>query len=180
MTTVKPSAEIIADIAFMQSNLAKINPTIEIIGKPAIAKAEEITKALAIANEQLATVLADEAEAERKARLAGYGDVAVTVSYPPNYEGNLLRAGFAVEYTRLEWDNRARATVPKPHKIIGFRGLPGEVLEYLIEVRPDAIPAEIMALAPDKPYEAFQRYFISMRKGRIDAPAASPARQRAA
>jgi hypothetical protein len=39
------------------------------------------------------------------------------------------------------------------------------VLDCLIERCPDRIPGKIMALAPDKPREAFGRYFAGLRRG---------------
>lgn len=163
------SAEISAQLETLRADLAKVNATIDLIGKPAITKGEQLTKAIAAANEQLAVALANEAEAERKARLAGFGDITVSVAYPNNYEGNLLRAIFTIEYTRLQYNMSFRASVMQPHKLTGFSALPGEALEYLIEVRPDAIPAEIANLAPGDPCEAFRRYFLALRRGRLDS-----------
>lgn len=108
-TKAATSAEITTQIEFLRADLSKVNATIELIGKPAITKAEQLVKAITAANEQLAVALANEAEAERQARLAGFGNITVTVAYPSNYEGNLLRAIFTVEYTRLQYNMAFRA-----------------------------------------------------------------------
>jgi hypothetical protein len=168
-TKAATSAEITSQLEFLRADLTKVNATIELIGKPAITKAEQLVKAITDANEQLAVALANEAEAERQARLAGFGNITVTVAYPSNYEGNLLRAIFTVEYTRLQYNMAFRAAVMKPHKLIGFSALPADVLEYLVEKRPEAIPAEISNLAPADPWEAFRRYFLALRRGRLDS-----------
>lgn len=162
---VKSSAEIAAELETLRDNLTKIIATIDLIGKPAEAKAAEINAAIAYLQEQFAQALANEAETERQARLAGFGSITITKTYPPGYEGNLLRANFAIAYERLQYDMRARASVMQAHKVVGFDGLPAEVLEYLIAAKPDAIPAEIRELAPGDPLEAFRRYFIGKRKG---------------
>lgn len=168
-TKAATSAEIAAQLEYLRSDLTKVNATIELIGKPAITKGEQLVKAITVANEQLAAALATEAEAERQARLAGFGSITVTVAYPSNYTGNLLRAIFTIEYTRLQYDMGYRAATMKQHKLIGFSALPGDALEYLIEKCPEAIPTEITDLAPGDPWEAFRRYFLAQRRGRLDS-----------
>lgn len=168
-TKAATSAEIAAQLEYLRSDLTKVNATIELIGKPAITKAEQLVKAITVANEQLAAALATEAEAERQARLAGFGTIAVTVAYPSNYQGNLLRAIFTIEYTRLQYNMACRTAVMQPHKLIGFSALPGDALAYLVEKCPEAIPAEIASLAPGDPWEAFRRYFLALRRGRLDS-----------
>jgi len=164
-TPAKSSAELIAEIEQLQADYAKVHAAIGVIGKPARTKADELRKAITAANEELAVALANEAEAERQARLAGFGSITIATTYPPGYEGNLLRASFAIAYERMQYDMSARASVLKPHKVIGFDGLTPEALEYLIVKRPDVIPAQIAELAPGDPGEAFRRYFIGKRKG---------------
>lgn len=167
------SHDLTALIETLRDDLTKVNATIDIIGKPAIQRAEEITAAIDAANEQLAVILANEAEAARKVRLAGIGDISITVAYPSNYRGNLLRANFTIEYTRLQYDMRCREPLPQHHKLIGFGALPGDVFQYLLEVRPEVIPTEITDLAPGDPLEAFRRYFLAQRRGRLDTYAAA-------
>jgi hypothetical protein len=52
-----------------------------------------------------------------------------------------------------------------PHSRGGFGALPPAVLDYLIEKCPERIPAKIMALAPDNPRQAFNRYFMGLKRG---------------
>ena len=51
------------------------------------------------------------------------------------------------------------------HSRNSFGALPPDVREYLIDQRPDLIPAKITALAPDNPREAFARYFVGLKRG---------------
>lgn len=167
------SHELTALIETLRADLSKVNATIDIIGTPAVQRAEELTAAIDAANEQFAAILANEAEAARKVRLAGLGDMSISVAYPNDYADNVLRAIFTIEYTRLQYDMRYREPLPERHKLVGFGALPDDVFEYLLEVRPEAIPTEITDLAPGDPLEAFRRYFLAKRRGRLDTYAAA-------
>lgn len=170
---IRPTAVVTAEIETLRNDLRTVNAAIPVIGGPAITKAEEIVAAIAAANEELAVALANEAEAARAQRLADFGDISVSASYAPGYEGNLLRAVFTITYDRLTYDQRARASLMQSHTIVGFRALNAEAMEYLQEVRPDAIPADIMDLAPGNPREAFGRYFMGLRKGSVSRAVAA-------
>jgi hypothetical protein len=106
--------------------------------------------------------VAAEAKAADDARFAGISDVQVTCNTPDEH---VVRSSFTINYVRLTWNGYL--TAPMEHSVTGFGCLPPDVLDYLIERRPDRIPAKIMALAPDSPREAFRRYFASLRRGHI-------------
>ena len=106
--------------------------------------------------------LAAEAQAQELARFAGISSVRVTNDTP---DENVLRASFTIEYTKPRWN--MYETVATAYSTVGFGTLPPEILDYLIEKRPGLIPADIQALAPDNPREAFGRYFVSKRRGYI-------------
>ena len=53
----------------------------------------------------------------------------------------------------------------------GVAGLDNAAYEYLITVKPEAIPAEIMALAPGNPQEAFMLYFVGKQRGYVKGAA---------
>jgi hypothetical protein len=165
MTNTASSAAIAAEIETLRADLRTVNAAIDVLGKPAIAKAADLETAILEGQERYATALADEAEAARKLRLSEFSDISVTVSYPNNADGNLLRAGFIIDYTKLSYDYRLREAVPTRHRCNGFTALPDDAYEYLVFMRPEAIPAEIMALAPGDPRAAFSEYFTGQRRG---------------
>lgn len=109
--------------------------------------------------------IAAAAKAEKASRFAGITDVSVTSS--TQQHENLLRSGFTISYTKPTWDGRT--TRGQKHSSDGFGTLPPEVLDYIIEKRPDLIPAKIMALAPELPRDAFRRYFVSLKRGFVVA-----------
>lgn len=108
--------------------------------------------------------LSAEAKAAEENHFARISDVDVT-EHPETVPENVIRSSFTITYTRLTWDGWASR--PAQHSVTGFGILPPDVLEYLIERRPERIPPKIMALAPDNPRDAFRRYFSSQRRGFI-------------
>lgn len=158
-------AAIAAEIDTLRNDLRTVTAAIPVMGKSAETKADEISGAIAKAQEQLAAAFADEAENARQKRLSAFYDIGVDVDYPPNYEGNLLRASFVIHYVKAAWDNRLKRSVPQSHRCNGFQALPADAYEYLVTAKPEAIPADIMALAPGDPQEAFSRYFQGLRRG---------------
>jgi cytochrome c5 len=108
--------------------------------------------------------LAAEAKAAEASRYADIGDVLVTCNTPSEH---VVRASFTITYTKMTWDGRQSRLME--HARNGFSALPPDVLGYLMDKRPDRIPAKIMDLAPGDPKAAFRRYFASLRLGRIAA-----------
>lgn len=102
-----------------------------------------------------------EAKAYKDERFARISNVSVTAGQTDNE--NVLRSTFTITYSKPAWDGRS--TRVRERSTVGFGALPPEVLDYIIEKRPELIPAKIMALAPDSPRDAFRRYFVSMRRG---------------
>jgi hypothetical protein len=105
-----------------------------------------------------------EAKAKEDARFAGIEHLAIDDTSP---DANLVRSNFKISYARPTWDGRA--TVPRHHTASGFSLLDRDVLSYIIERCPERIPHKIMALAPDNPRLAFDRYFVSLRRGYVAA-----------
>jgi hypothetical protein len=109
--------------------------------------------------------LAADAKAQEQARFAGISNVSVTDG--KTAAENVVRSTFTITYSRPAFDGRS--TRVREHTCEGFGPLPPEVLDYIIEKRPDLIPAKIMALAPDSPRDAFRRYFVALRRGYVAA-----------
>lgn len=53
----------------------------------------------------------------------------------------------------------------------GFDALDDVAYEYLVTVKPEAIPAAIMELAPGNPQEAFGLYFVGKQRGYVKGAA---------
>ena len=161
MTNKDTLAAIAVEIETLSAELLKVNNYIDILGKPAIDKANEIDRALKDAKDRFATALADEQVEARSQRLARFSDIRVEVK-PGD---NLNATGFLIKYVRDTWDITANATLPKEHECNGFSALDDDAFDYLVTVKPHAIPAVIMALAPGKPREAFTLYLQGKQRG---------------
>lgn len=161
MTNKDTLAAIAVEIETLSAELLKVNNYIDILGKPAIDKANEIDKALKDAKDRFATALADEQVEARNLRLSRFSDIRVEVK-PGN---SLIDTVFVIHYKKDTWDMQARASLPKEHTCNGFSALADDAWEYLLTVKPHAIPASIMALAPKKPQEAMGIYLQAKARG---------------
>lgn len=162
MTDTNSLADIANEIETLSADLLRVNAMIDVLGQPAIAKANEIDKALQAAKDRFATALADEADREREERLSRYSDISVSI---PVAGENLMNTSFTIRYKAKTWDMALKDSVPKLHECNGFSTLPDEVYDYLVSKKPEAIPGIIMELAPGKPHEAMSIYLQSKARG---------------
>ena len=160
-------AAIANEIETYNAQLIKIRALVDLIGKPAILKADEVAKALEDAKERFAEALANQATVEREERLKPFTDIRIVAS--PGH--NLLSTSYTIYYTRKTWDNDAKESLPKVHECKGFAGLDDAAYEYLLTVKPHLIPAEIMALAPGNAQEALMLYFVGKKRGYVKGAA---------
>ncbi|MEZ0494921.1 hypothetical protein [Sphingomonas sp. IW22] len=161
MTNKYTSSEIADDIDKIKAQIANVNAAIPIFGEAAIQKANELTASLNDAKERLASALADEQIEARKKRLSGFSDIRVD-SKPGD---NLISTGFVIRYMKDTWDCDLKKTVPKQHECNGFASLANDAFDYLVSVKPEAIPARIMALAPGEPHKAMSVYLAGKARG---------------
>jgi multidrug efflux pump subunit AcrA (membrane-fusion protein) len=110
---------------------------------------------------------AAKAVAAREALMAGIVDVTVRDSSSATAGNGLLSRAFDITTTRPVYDYDTRTSPLKPTTVRGFHAQPGGVMLFLMEKRPENIPAAIMALAPDNPSLAFQRYAIGRQRGHL-------------
>jgi hypothetical protein len=167
MTQNTTLADIANEIETLDAQLLKIKDLVELIGKPAVLKADEVAKALADAKDRFADALTNQGEVEREERLKNFTDIRI-VATPGK---NLMNTEFMIYYTRKTWDNDAKESLPKVHECRGFAGLDDAAYEYLVTVKPHLIPAEIMALAPGNAQEAFLLYFVGKQRGYVTGAA---------
>lgn len=162
---IRTSQDVTASIETLHRDLDKVRSVQDLLGKAATDKIKAIETDIAAATEELSEALATEHETARKRLIASFSDISVSVTYPGGRDGMLLSAGFIIRYERLTYNMKAGESLPKQFMCNGFAALPDEAFDYLIEVKPEAIPAEIMALAPGDPRDAFNRYFMAKRRG---------------
>lgn len=155
------------EIEALKAQLSKINALVDLIGQPAILKADEVAKALNAAKENFATALANQATVEREQRLKAFSDIRV-VTKPGD---TLLDTTFTIYYTRNTWNMTLNESVPQEHSCTGFARLDDAAYEYLLTVKPHAIPAAIMDLAPGNAQEAFGLYFMAQKRGYVKGAA---------
>lgn len=167
MTQNTTLAAIANEIETYKAQLGKIKDLVELIGEPAIIKADEVAKALEDAKERFATALANQATIAREDRLKNFTDIRIVASTGHN----LMSTAYTIYYTRKTWNNDAKESLPKVHECRGFAGLDDAAYEYLLTVKPHLIPAEIMALAPGNAQEAFMLYFVGKQRGYVTGAA---------
>ena len=163
-TMPRTSGEITAALQTLHFDMEKVRAVEALIGDAATAKFSAMQDEIATEQDNLIEALAAEALEARNKLLASFSDISVDVTYPLNETG-LSFASFTIRYERLTYNMSARASIPTKYTCAGFYALPDEVFDYLTEVRPEMIPAEIMQLTPGNPREAFGKYFSAKRNG---------------
>lgn len=163
MTNTDNISDIANEIETLSADLRRVNALIDVLGKPAMTKANELDKALQSAKDRFATALTDQADKEREERLSRYSDITVTSTFEAG--DNLISTGFTIRYMAKTWDMVLKDSVPKQHECNGFAALPDDVYDYLVSVKPQAIPSVIMKLAPGNPREAMSIYLQSKARG---------------
>jgi len=166
MTDLTNSGAIAAEIESLRSDLDIATAAIPVIGKAATLKATQLEQALTEAQAKFAEALSNELLEAQKARLANFS--AIRVDWDRE-ETSIIHASYTIIYTRTSYDDRLGSNVPREHTIKGFSALDENALEYLLTVRPDAIPAPILALAPGDPHKAFDIYLAGKARGYLRA-----------
>ena len=159
------SALLAAEIERIEAELELANEDVTLLErlKSATDRVARLTGELEKATAAQIKARNAEAKAYNDDRFARISNVSVTAGKTDSE--NLLRSTFTITYSKPAWDGRS--TRVREHSTVGFGALPPEVLDYIIDKRPELIPAKIMALAPDSPRDAFRSYFVSMRRGFI-------------
>lgn len=135
-----------------------------------LKKAEDRAKSLraerTAASDKLTAARDAEDKARKANRFAAFQSIEVRDRIPG--EG-LLRSSFEITYSRLTYDMNANASYPQSFTVMGFKGLPDDAFAYLLYAHPEKVPAKIMALAPNDPQLALERYFVALRRGFVQA-----------
>ena len=132
--------------------------------KDAEANVNRLEAAIATAQTEMATALADECEAKRQEAFARIRHMKVTANAPSDDpQAGILSVKFAVTYEVIAYDSSTRQNLWRPASAANINCLPMEALAYLTEAEPGLIPAAIMALAPDSPVDAVRSYIHGLR-----------------
>lgn len=134
--------------------------------KTAEADADRLAIELRTAQEALVQATVTAVQEQRAGAYLAFKDI--TVSSAGLKTG--LHTSFTIRVTKLAFDGRE--SVPVIYTHTGFLGLPSDAFGYLIDVHPEQVPASIAALAPGDLYEAFNRYFVSLKRGYLSTAAA--------
>lgn len=129
--------------------------------KEAEATATRIRAELQAAQDKRANALADAAKQERMAMYASFKDVRVDTS-----DGaNALAVSYTITVKRLAYNYGTRENDLVERVYHGFESLEADALGYLIDVRPETIPAVLLSLAPGDPANAMRRYHQAKQRG---------------
>ena len=169
MTTNTPDrAELTAAVQRIAAELKRAQKDLVLLQrlKDAEANAKRLGAELEKAQADLIEASAAALAAKRAEAYAHFQDIKITTAG----SGSILDLHFPITLTRSAFNgfDTVRTTFNYP----GFIGLPHDVFPYLIEVHPERIPTAIMALSPDDPWEAFDRYFAAKRRGYLNTAAA--------
>jgi hypothetical protein len=163
------TASLLERVEELTAALVQAQEDVALLGRLTTAKAtaKRLSAELTEAQDALSVAMADEVRAKRAALYAGFTDIKII-------EGNLAEGlqhrTFQVNYTREEWNGTGSLIT---RSVMGFEAMPDGAWAYLLDVRPDQIPASILALSPTgDPTEAFNTYFTGMKRGWLSAPVA--------
>ena len=168
MTTKTTSRTLATDLDRIATDLAAAQEDVALLErlKSATDRVARLTADQEKASKARDKALAVEAKEQDAARFAGLSNVAVTES-PETIRESVLRSAWTIRYSKPTWNGRTNPL--REHSANSFGSLEPAVLAYLMDKRPDLIPAKIMALAPDNPKQAFGRYFVSCKRGYVAA-----------
>lgn len=123
------------------------------------AEGAELTKALD-------NTLSQEGSAAKDKRKASVRNLNI-VTVMPDRENSALKAAFKITWEAPAYDSGTRQSEWKLHSADGFDALDDRVYSYMMEFKPELIPAVIMELAPRDPQLAMERFFFAKRKGYV-------------
>lgn len=116
-------------------------------------------------------------EAEREARFAKIGNLAVTERGEAGPRNGLLARQFDITWTAPKYDYQTGQNVPQPIRCDHFSNLRSQhpdVFEYLVTRKGDLVPQAIRDLVPEgTPYAALVEYFTSLQRGYTRGPVAA-------
>lgn len=119
----------------------------------------ELTEALSKAHSR-------EEAAAKAAREAAYRNMTVTTVLPDK-ESGALKATFKISWEAPTYNSSTRQSEWVLHSADSFDAVDGRVYAYMMEFKPELIPAVIMELAPHDHQLAMERYFTAKRRGFI-------------
>lgn len=120
---------------------------------------------LSDAQDKLSQAMANKVIADRDAVYARFRTINVAVTPSVSSPSSVLSAAYTISVETKVYDGKANVSRWVVQTYGGFNALPSDALAYLMNVKPEALPASIMALAPDEPHKAMDVYLIGLRRG---------------
>jgi hypothetical protein len=84
-----------------------------------------------------------------------------------------LPSHLSITYQQRTYDINTRRSDFAERIVNGFASLDDQAFTYLMDCKPEAVPSLITDLAPGDLREAFNQYFMAMRRGYLTGPVAS-------
>ncbi|ODP36198.1 hypothetical protein [Sphingomonas turrisvirgatae] len=168
--TIRTSDEIRDDLAVQGKALAQANADAALHERLIAAKAEatRLRKVCDGLTAELSQAQAAEAKAVIAKFEAGNRNFRVERVQHDQRKG-IAHDRFVITWERLCYDMNAHDSVWQDQTIDGFAVLPDDVMQYILRHKPQVIPADILALAPDDPFEAMGRYLTGKARGYFKA-----------
>ena len=156
----------ITDIA---SDLAQARSDVDRLAQlqGAAKRAEALQKQYGLALAEQEREATERAATEREASYGGVTDIRIVGTENAQARANVLATSFTIFYTQPQWDMREQRSKPTERRVNGFMALPRPAMLYLLEKRPELIPASIRDLSPDDPHAAMDAYFQALRRGHL-------------
>lgn len=167
--TKPTSASIRAEIAVATSAMHKASEDAALYDrlKSAGAERDRLAKHCNTLTAQLHETLAQEDRERREAQAACFRNLRIEAKPDLARPDSVIATTYIIRYEHLVYDANSRANYWTPREVRGFAALEQNAYAYLMQTKPDAIPHEIMALAPGDPFAAMQTYFTHMRRGYV-------------
>lgn len=174
MTNTTDRVALMADVERISAELRRAQRNLATLErlKSAEADAKRLSAELEAAQAALVEANVAAVEDHRTAAFAAFKDIVVT-TVRDDRKPDILGTTFSIVVTKDEYDGRDMVSQTRTYS--GFNALPSDAFSYLLEMHPDRIPADILALDPSDPYDAFGRYFGAKRRGYLTSPAAEAA-----
>lgn len=161
-------AELVASVEALASQLDEARQNVATLQrlKTAELDVERLAIELEAAQSALAKGMADAVCTQRKAQFAGFIDITV-IETPDPMNSSVLSTTFVIAVTRRSFNGYQ--SVPTTITYPSFKQLPPDAFNYLLEKHPERVPASIMALRPGDAWNAFNTYFVGLKRGYLTA-----------
>jgi hypothetical protein len=160
---------LVAQVKALSMELDKANADVALRRRleGAEGTAVNVEKELTTVQEKLAELLVSEVKKNRAAEFANFKAVRVDTRHGEH--SSVLHNSYSVTITKLSYNMHTRQNDWEDERYSSFATTPIDVMRYLVLIKPEAIPVEIMNLAPGDPQEAMRQYVIAKKRGYLNS-----------